>query len=108
MVSTYPCQEKIRRDAYLREKRQLRQAQSKNWSQIGNYRSRHSAWKNSCDSLTFEGLHENWMLALRFQVFRRRRISRKKARAGLKPDDYGFFLIHSALAVIVALRIFFT
>jgi hypothetical protein len=24
-------------DAYLREKRQLRQAQSKIWSQIGNY-----------------------------------------------------------------------
>jgi len=50
-----------------------------------DFRPRHSAWKNSCDSLTFEELHENWTLVLRFQVFRRRRISSKKARAGLKP-----------------------
>ncbi len=25
-----------------------------------HYRPRHSAWKNSCDSLTVAELHENW------------------------------------------------
>ncbi len=32
------------------------------------YRPHHSAWKNSCDSLTVVGLHENWALAFRCQV----------------------------------------
>jgi hypothetical protein len=31
-------------------------------------RPRNSAWKNSRDPLILEGLHENWTLALRFQV----------------------------------------
>ena len=35
---------------------------------IANCRPRHSAWKNSCDSLAVVGLHENWTLALRCQV----------------------------------------
>jgi hypothetical protein len=30
---------------------------------LGNYRPRHSAWKNSFDSLAVAGLHENWTLA---------------------------------------------
>jgi len=35
---------------------------------LGKYRSRHSAWKNGCGSLIVVGLHENWTLAIRFQV----------------------------------------
>ncbi len=42
------------------------------------YRPRHSAWKNSCDSLAVVGLHENWTLAIRFQV------SGVSAASGLK------------------------
>ena len=47
------------------------------------YRSRHFAWENGSDSLTVEGLHENWTLVLRFQVSG---VSSENARAGLKPD----------------------
>jgi hypothetical protein len=32
------------------------------------FKSRHSAWKNGCDTLTVLGLHENWTLTFRFQV----------------------------------------
>jgi len=49
------------------------------------YRPRHSAWKNNRDSLIFWGLHENWTLALRFQVSG---VSSEKARASLKPDTW--------------------
>jgi len=31
-------------------------------------RCHHSAWTNGCDTPTVVGLHENWTLALRFQV----------------------------------------
>jgi hypothetical protein len=30
------------------------------WIHDGEYRPRHSAWKESCDSLAVMGLHENW------------------------------------------------
>ncbi len=46
-----------------------------------NCRCRHAAWENGCDTLTVVGLHENWTLALRFQVS-----VVKKVRTGLKPD----------------------
>ena len=32
------------------------------------FRPRYSAWTNNCDYLAVMGLHENWRLALRFQV----------------------------------------
>jgi len=47
-----------------------------------DFRPRHSAWKNNRNSLIFGGLHENWTLALRFQVSD---VSSEKARASLKP-----------------------
>ncbi len=47
------------------------------------FRPCHSAWENSCDSLTVVGLHENWTLALRCQVSGN---SSENARAGLKPE----------------------
>jgi hypothetical protein len=46
------------------------------------FRPRQSAWKNSRDSLIFEGLHENWTLALRFRASG---VSSEKARADLTP-----------------------
>ena len=51
--------------------------------QSPHYRPRYSAWKNNCDSLAVVGLHENWTLALRFQVSG---VRCENARASLKPD----------------------
>jgi hypothetical protein len=48
-----------------------------------DYRPRHPAWENSCDSLTVVGLHEIWTLAIRCQVSG---VSSENARAGLKPE----------------------
>jgi hypothetical protein len=48
-----------------------------------DYRSRHLAWRNGCDSLIVVGLYESWTLARRFQVSG---VSGEKARARLKPD----------------------
>ena len=42
-----------------------------------------SSLENGCDALSVVGLHENWTLALRFQVSG---VRRENARAGLKPD----------------------
>jgi hypothetical protein len=47
------------------------------------YGTRHSDRKNDCDTLTVVGLHENWTLALRFQVSG---VSSDNARSGLKPE----------------------
>ena len=33
-----------------------------------DFRPRHSAWKNSCESVAVMGLHENWTLVLRCQM----------------------------------------
>jgi len=56
-----------------------------------NYRSRKSAWKNGCDTLTVVGLHENWTLALRCQVSG---FSSENARAGLKPETRNLKPMH--------------
>ena len=75
---------------------------------INDYIFRHFAWENGSDSLTVEGLHENWTLVLRFQVSAQppakktagqikketvpfwrsfiRGVRSENARAGLKPD----------------------
>jgi hypothetical protein len=44
---------------------------------------RHSAEENGCDSSAVVGLHENWTLAIRFQVSG---VRRENAEANLKPD----------------------
>jgi hypothetical protein len=46
------------------------------------YRYRNSAWKNGCDTLSGVGLHENWTLALRFQVSG---VRSENEKAALKP-----------------------
>jgi hypothetical protein len=45
-------------------------------------RPRHSIWKNGCDPSTVVRLHENWTLALRFQVSG---VRGENAKSGLKP-----------------------
>ena len=68
----------------MKRQKQLREARKDREGGYRDiYRCHHLAWTNGCDTLTVVGLHENWTLALRFQVSG---VRSEKAKAGLTPD----------------------